>query len=105
LCMLSLIQPATAAVVINEIMYQPVERPAFDTNGIPLLDISSDVHEFVELHNAGTSPVSLDGWQLSGGISFDFPPGVNVPAGGFVVVAKDPARLAAITQYGLTTNQ
>ena len=34
-------------LLISEIMYHPVERPAFDTNGVPLLDISDDVHEFV----------------------------------------------------------
>src|SRR5262245_53236735 len=100
-----LIWPATAEVFISEIMYHPVERPAFDTNGAPLLDISNDVHEFLELHNTGPGLVTLDGWQLSGGISFDFPLGISVPAGGFVVIAKNPPRLAAITQYGLTTNQ
>jgi hypothetical protein len=92
-------------LLISEIMYHPVERPAFDTNGVPLLDISDDVHEFVELHNAGTSAVNLDGWQLSGGITFNFPPLLNVPPGGFVLIAKNPARLALIPQYGLTTNQ
>jgi len=105
LCGLIFIRPANAAVLISELMYHPVERPAFDTNGAPLLDISDDVHEFIELHNASVSTVSLNGWQLSGGIAFDFPAGVNVPPGGFVVVAKNPARLAAIPQYNLTTNQ
>ena len=90
---------------ITEIMYHPVELPTFDTNGVPQLDLSDDVHEFVELHNAGSGEASLDGWRLTGGITYEFPAGQRVPAGGFIVVAKDPARLVAISQYGLATNQ
>lgn len=96
---------ADQRVLLSEIHYHPVERAAFDSNGAPMLDISDDVHEFVELHNAGSDAVNLNGWSLSGGIAFDFPAGVLVAPGGFVVVAKNPARLAAIVQYGLTTNQ
>ena len=87
-----------AGVVISEIMYHPVERPAFDTNGFPVLDLSDDVHEYVELHNAGDGPTDLTGWQLSGGISFVFPSATLRP-GGFLVVARDPQRLLAITNY------
>jgi len=96
---------ASAQVFFSEIMYHPVEKEAFDANGTPVLDISNDVHEFLELHNAGATPVNLSGWRLSGGIEFDFPPGASIPAGGYVVIAKDPARLAAVPQYGLNTNQ
>jgi hypothetical protein len=96
---------ASAQVLFSELMYHPVEKEAFDTNGTPVLDISSDVHEFIELHNAGATPVNLSGWRLSGGIEFDFPGGASIPAGGYVVIAKNPARLAAVSQYGLNTNQ
>ena len=96
---------ADQRLLLSEIHYHPVERAAFDTNGSPVLDLSDDVHEFVELHNAGTNAVSLDGWSLSGGIAFSFPAGITVPVGGFVVIAKNPVRLAAVAQYGLTTNQ
>jgi hypothetical protein len=102
---LQLAPTVTAQVFISEILYHPVEKEAFDTNGAPVLDLSSDVHEFLELHNVGAAPVELSGWRLSGGIAFDFPAGAGIPAGSFVVVAKHPARLAAITQYGLSTNQ
>jgi hypothetical protein len=95
---------AQPSLRISEIMYHPVERPAFNADGSPVLDLSEEVHEFVELHNAGATALSLDGWRLSGGIAFDFPLGKVVPPGGFVVVAKNPARLAAVTQYRLTTN-
>ena len=59
---------AGAQVVINEILYHPVEHPHFDANGnqtyadtgLPS-DTSSDVHEFVELQNAGAAPVDQIG--------------------------------------------
>src|SRR5262245_37777549 len=65
---------AQPRVAISEIMYHPVERPAFNADGGPLLDLSKDVHEFVELHNPGARTISLKGWRLSGGISYRFPP-------------------------------
>ncbi|HEX8310667.1 MAG TPA: lamin tail domain-containing protein, partial [Chthoniobacteraceae bacterium] len=91
---------ARAQVVINEIHYHPVENPAFDAAGNPLLDLTEDVHEFVELHNAGSAAVDLSGWELSGAISFNFPAGTTIPAGGYKVVAKNPARLQTV--YGAT---
>ena len=40
---------ARANIVISEIMYHPVEKAAYDANGDPVMDLSSDVHEFVEI--------------------------------------------------------
>lgn len=93
--------PAGAQVVINEIMYHPVEEPAFNADGSPALDLYEDVHEFVELHNAGAQDVSLAGWEISGGIQYSFPAVATLGAGQYLVVAKDPARLAAVGAYGL----
>ena len=89
-------------VVISEIMYHPVERPAFNADGSPVLDLSKDVHEFIELHNPGTNAVSLNRWRLSGAISYRFPSNSVIEPGGFLVVAKNPARLAAVPQYQLS---
>ncbi|HXJ76279.1 MAG TPA: lamin tail domain-containing protein, partial [Candidatus Dormibacteraeota bacterium] len=89
-------------IVINELMYHPVEEPTFDADGHPLLDLSEDVHEFVELYNSGAQPVAIGGWRLDGGIHYTFPNGVSMAAGGYLVIAKDPARLAAIPQYSLS---
>ncbi len=97
--------PAAGQVAISEIMYHPVELSAFDSNGAPRLDLSVDVHEFIELHNPSALPVSLDGWRLSGGVLFHFPAGAFIQPGGFAVIAKDPAQLAAVAQYGLATNE
>lgn len=71
--------PAGAApgVVINEIHYDPADKR-------PL--------EFVELHNPTPAAVPLAGWTLD---KFAFPPDTRLPAGGFLVVAQDPAAFAA----------
>lgn len=89
-----------AEVVLSEIHYHPVEEPEFDADGNPKLDLANDVHEFVELQNVGTNVVDLAGWKLSGGISLTLPAGTVIAPGEFRVVARDPARLAAV--YGLT---
>ncbi len=78
--LLSLLQiPAveadSASVVINEIHYDP--------------DVKTELVEFVELYNAGTTDADLSGWYFSDGISFTFPPGVRLPANCFLVVTQD----------------
>jgi hypothetical protein len=92
-------------VWISEIMYHPVERPAFDAEGRPVLDLSRDIHEFVEIHNAGTEAVALAGWRIGGGISYRFPADMVIEAGAYRVVARDPARLAAVVEYGLDPSE
>ncbi|MFP6738689.1 MAG: lamin tail domain-containing protein [Planctomycetota bacterium] len=66
--------PGYCAVVINEIHYNP---PAPEGRDL----------EFVELFNPGNEAVSLDGWKLEGGISFEFPSGLVLPAGGMSLSA------------------
>ncbi|MBI2949911.1 MAG: lamin tail domain-containing protein [Verrucomicrobia bacterium] len=90
-----------AQVFISEIMYHPIEEPAFNADGTPVMDLYEEVHEFIELHNPGTIPVSLAGWKLSGGIEFVFPPFSIIQPGQYRVVAKDKARLAAVAAYQL----
>lgn len=99
--------PKVGPVVINEIHYDP--RPAGGAN--------NTVDEFVELWNTSPLPVPLfdplhpeNTWRLRGGIDFDFPPHLSLPANGFlVVVSFDPrADLAALhsfrAQFGLDAN-
>lgn len=69
------------AVVINELMFAPVS--------------GDDAEEYVELHNRTAAPVDLGGWRFTAGIDFEFPPGAALPANGYLVVAKDAARLRA----------
>jgi hypothetical protein len=63
-------------VVINEIHYDP--------------DVKTELVEFVELHNPGPADVDLSGWRFCAGISYEFPPGSTLPAGGYIIVAYDP---------------
>ncbi len=57
----------------------------------------NDDDQFVELHNFGPAPVPLDGWQIEGGISFSFPANTTLAPAGFLVVARNAARL--LTNY------
>ena len=100
------VEAASAQVVINEIHYHPVENPHFDASGNPtytdntVADLAADVHEFVEIYNAGARAIDLGGWRLSGGIDFTFPAGTLISVGGFKVIARDSARIQKV--YGLT---
>lgn len=91
--------PQVGPVVITEIMY--------NTEAVNMGD------EYIELHNITGSSVTLQDsvstetspgvfrtdvipWQFSDGIDFVFPTGTTIPAGGFVIIAADPA---AFTGY------
>jgi len=93
--------PPPPRIVISEIMYHPIEEAEFNKRGKPVLDLSEDVHEFIELHNFSRETVALDNWRISGGIDYAFPAGTKVESGGYLVVAKNPGRLAAIKEYRL----
>jgi hypothetical protein len=69
-------------IVINEIMYQHAAR--------------DDRYEYIELYNRSTRTVSLQGWKLTDGIDYAFGQGVTMPPGSYLVVAQDPAFLAAV---------
>ena len=88
-----------AQVVISEIHYHPIEEPAFAADGTPTLDLTEDVHEFVEIHNPGATAVDIGGWKLTDGVNFTFTAGTSIPAGGFKVIARDVARIQTV--YGI----
>ncbi len=73
--------PFQHAVVINEIMYNPIS-----------LD---DNDEYVELHNHGDKAVDLSNWEFNDGITFRFPDMTMLPAAGYLVVAKNREQLLA----------
>lgn len=90
--------PMVGPVVITEIMYNP--DPA-NTGG-----------EYLELHNITGSTVTLQDsvstetapdvfttdevpWKFSDGIEFVFPADTTIPAGGYLVIAADPAAFTA----------
>ncbi len=64
---------------------------------------------WVELLNRSTNAVDLTGWRLDEGIDFHFAPGTSIPAGGYLVVAKDVGYMQSnypgITVVGPYANQ
>lgn len=76
---------AFSAVVINEIHY----------NG----ESNTAVNEFVELHNTGSDSINISGWSFSDGVDFMFPPGSEIVAGGYAVVAERPSSI--LSQFGV----
>ena len=81
-CLLPLLARAApdSVVVFNEIHYHP--------------SISQTAGEWIELHNQHAVNVDISGWRLDGGVSYLIPPGSVIPAGGYKVIAADPAALA-----------
>jgi hypothetical protein len=77
--------PLIPAVVIKEIMYNPASE-------------SDEIGEYIELFNRTSSTVHLydaanpsNTWKFTRGVSYTFPPGVSIPAGGHVLVVRtDP---------------
>ncbi len=76
-------------IVINEVMFNPITA------------LNDD--EYVEIYNKGTNAVNIGGWKFIAGIEYKFPSNTVIAADGYVVVAKNLARM--LTNYGnLTTN-
>ena len=76
-------------LVFSEIMYHP-KIPAGSTTNL----------EFIEIYNADSIFEELTGFEIRGGVHYAFPPGYTIPAGGFAVVAADPAAIQQA--YGIT---
>lgn len=93
---LGLATAASAQVLVTEIHYHPVEEASFNADGTPFLQLTNDVHEFVEIQNTGATSIDVGGWTLAGGVGFTFPTNTILDSGKFCVVARDPARLAAV---------
>lgn len=73
----------TGPVVINEILYH--KRPQYRSE-VPAVAYAENAEEFVELHNHSAADVNLGGWRLTDAVSYTFPPGTVIAAGGFLVV-------------------
>ncbi len=64
-------------------------------------------NDFVELHNAGTAPLSLAGVAFTDAITYTFPPGAVLGAGGYLLVVRagPSGNFAAFrTLYRLSTD-
>jgi hypothetical protein len=69
--------PSTA--VINEFHYNSLDPTSLE--------------EFIELYNPGDTSLDISGWKLSNAVTFTFPAGTHIPAGGYQVVGENPATL------------
>lgn len=67
-------------ILVSEIMFHPTSERVAD--------------EWIELHNRSGSAVNLAGWRLNRAVDYVFP-NVNLPAGGYLVVAADVAAFNA----------
>lgn len=68
-------------IVINELMYSPLSGDRDD--------------QYVELFNKGTGTVDIGHWRFVNGITYTFAPGTRIPAGGYLVVARNVTNLLA----------
>lgn len=81
---------AGRTVVVSELMYAPLPDPA----GVE----STSDYEFIELQNVSAAAVNLGGAYLTNAVTFVFPAGTTIPAGGFLVV---PAKRSVFqARYG-----
>lgn len=86
---INVIQPADLDLVITEIMYNPPET-------------GTDILEFIEIYNNGSSSADLNGLYFSQGIEYQFPNQTLAPSAYFLVCVN---AVAFQTAYGMTANQ
>ena len=60
---------------------------------VPAVPFGRSSEGWVELYNRSVNPVDLTGWRMDEGIDFRFPSNTFIPAGGYLVLAKNPAEL------------
>ena len=72
-----------STVVFNELMYNPAG--------------TDETLEWIEFHNQMAVNMDLSEWSVTGGVEYDFPSNLTVPAGEYIVLARDPSSFAAAT--------
>ena len=96
-------RPPPKRAAINEIMFHPKAAALNAEDNV--------ADEYIEIHNPTATAVSLFNtngvWRLNGGVQFDMPPNLVLPAGGtLLVVSFNPNDAAALNAfrnaYGLT---
>jgi hypothetical protein len=85
-----------------------VEVSVYGQQSSPL-SVRESPESWIELFNRGTNAVNLTGWRLDEGVDFRLAPGTTIPAGGYLVVAKDVGYVQehypGITVVGPFTNK
>ena len=82
---------STSSDLLFQTTLEATEAQAASTAGT-----DDESRTWVELYNRGTQTVDLSGWRFDKGISYTFPEGTTLPAGGYLVVARDRARLTSL---------
>lgn len=92
--------PATLAV--TEVNFHPLDPSPAELAINPVFSAAD--FEFIELKNVGATAISLEGVQLTTGVTFTFSNGVamSLQPGQFAVVAANPSAFAA--RYGAIAN-
>jgi hypothetical protein len=90
------VQPYLDALVVSQFMY----NPAPPTPAEAAVAADAQEYEWIELLNVGAVPLDLTPIRLTKGVDFDFAGSAvtSLPAGGRVVVVKNPAAFTA--RYG-----
>lgn len=87
---------------LNEASFVLTGTEPADASNTTLTEINynpqgDDSFEFLEFKNTSVSPVDFSGTKLSGAVSYEFPLGSVVPAGGYILVVEDTTEFA--TRY------
>lgn len=98
--------PLVGPVVISEISYHP--RDLILNRG----PVDNSIDEFIELHNSSSATVSLfdpaaptNTWRLRDAVSYRFPMGTTLPAGGFLLVVPiDPSDVGQASEFRARNN-
>jgi hypothetical protein len=89
-------QPVAASVRISELMYNPAQP--------------GDDYEYIQLENIGSVTLAFETgagtYRIDGGVEFDFPPGITLPAGERLwILSFNPTNTAKLnlfcSAYGL----
>jgi len=86
------VPPRPGDLIVSEIHYRPAEPKRPEEMAISQ---NRDEFEFLELYNASTNDLDLSGVRFVQGITFVFPEGTRLPAGGYLVLAKNPEAFRA----------
>jgi|GEM_PF-664013 len=77
---------------VTELHYHPSPATLAERAVDP--GLTADDFEFIELHNLGTSSLSVGGVQLIEGVRYVIPGGTQIPAEGYLILAKNPVAFA-----------
>ncbi|MCB1302222.1 MAG: lamin tail domain-containing protein, partial [Tetrasphaera sp.] len=88
----------SAALAVTALTGVPANAAASDVQITELLyhaadaDLTYGALEFLEVHNAGSEPVDVGGWEFTAGIAgTTLPAGTTIPAGGYLVGTNNAA--------------